>query len=120
MTRPSNKPGTSGDLKSISIPQGMKAITLPEDMKVQGEMRLRAFENAADKKHRHRMEVREFWVKQAPVHITAIGIVVCTGAVALHLVVRPGSSTDDKKWAVSVLSYLLVAEGGFAFGKFAK
>ncbi len=32
----------------------------------------------------------------------------------------PGSSMEDKKWAFGVLTHLLIAVAGFAFGKAAK
>jgi hypothetical protein len=111
MARPSHSSRKPGDLKTIAIPDGVE---------VEGEIKLRAIETVANRKHRHRMEVREFWVKEAPVHLTAIAIVVGSMALSLVVVFRPGSSVDDKKWAVSVLSYLLMAVAGFAFGKAAK
>jgi hypothetical protein len=111
MARPSHSSRKPGDLKTIDIPDGVE---------VEGEIKLRAIETAANRKHRHRMEVREFWVKEAPVHLTAIAIVVGSMVLSLVVVFRPGSSVDDKKWAVSVLSYLLMAVAGFAFGKAAK
>lgn len=120
MTRRPNSSRKPADFRTMVIPVGVKAITVPEGMDVQGEIKLKAVETASDKKHRHRMEVREFWVKEAPVHLAAIGIVVGTSALSLFIAARPGYSIDDKKWAVSVLSYLLIAVAGFAFGKAAK
>ncbi len=74
----------------------------------------------AERIHRHRMEVRRFWVERAPIHLIAIFIVVGSTCLALVWAFRPRSAPEDKKWAVSVLSYLLVATAGFAFGKAAK
>ena len=120
MTRPSNKPGKPADLRTMTIPVGFKAITIPEGMDVEGEIKLKAIESPADRKHRHRMEVRDFWVKEAPVHLAAIGIVVSTTVLRIVIAFRPGYPVEDKKWAVSVLGYLWVAVAGFAFGKAAK
>jgi hypothetical protein len=89
-------------------------------MEVEGEIKLKAVETPVDRKHRHQMEVPEFWVKEAPVHLTAIGIAVLGTVLAVVRTFRPGSSLEEKKWAFSVLSHLLIAVAGFAFGKAAK
>lgn len=111
MARPTSRPGSQKDFRSLIFPSGMD---------VEGEIKLKAVETPADRKHRHQMEVREFWVKEAPVHLTAIGIVVSGTILSLILFFRPGYSIEEKKWAVSVLTYLLIAVAGFAFGKAAK
>ena len=111
MARPSSRSATQKDARSLIFPTGMN---------LEGEIKLKATETAADKKHRHRMEVREFWVKEAPLHLAAIGIVIFTTALSLVMAFRPGYSIEEKKWAISVLSYLLIAVAGFAFGKAAK
>ena len=63
------------------------------------------------------MEVRKLWVEDAPIHLVAILVLVGSTVLALVWAFRPGSAPEDKKWAVSVLSYLLVDTAGFAFGK---
>jgi hypothetical protein len=120
MTRPANPSKKQADLRTATIPEGMKAIMLPEGMEIETEITLRPLETPAQRAHRHRMEVRQFWVKEAPVHLTAIGIAISGAVAALVLTFRPGSSVEDKKWAYSVLSYLLIGVVGFAFGKVAK
>jgi hypothetical protein len=95
-------------------------LIFPSGMEVEGEVKLKATETPTERTHRHKMEVREFWVKEAPVHLTAIGIVVCGTGLSLYLTFRPGSSLEEKQWSFSVLSHLLIAVAGFAFGKAAK
>ncbi len=63
------------------------------------------------------MEVRKFWVKEAPVHLAAIVIAISVMGAALIIAFRRGSSVEDLKWAYSILSYLLIGVVGFAFGK---
>ena len=84
---------------------------------VEGDLKIKPLESNADRHHRHRMEVREFWIKQAPIHLVAILILVGSTLLSLVWAFRPGSAPDVKKWAVPVLSYLLIATAGFAFGK---
>ena len=94
-----------------------RSLVFPEGMNVEGELKLRPLESNSDRLHRHRMEVRAFWVKEAPIHLVAILILVGSTLLSLVWAFRPGSAPEDKKWAVSVLSYLLIATAGFAFGK---
>jgi hypothetical protein len=120
MTRPANLSKKQPDLRTATIPEGMKALMLPEDMEIEGEIKMKAVETPAERSHRLRMEVREFWIKKAPVHITAMGIEVSGTVLALFLAVRPSSTLEDRKWAWSILNSLLIAVAGFAFGKVAK
>ena len=62
----------------------------PEGMNVEGDIKLKAIETPAERKHRHQMEVREFWVEEAPIHLTAIGIVVCGVGTQPHLLLQAG------------------------------
>ena len=94
-----------------------RSLIFPEGMDVEGELQIKSVETSAERQHRHRMEVRKFWVEEAPVHLVAILVLVGSTILALVWAFRPGSAAEDKKWAVSVLSYLLVATAGFAFGK---
>jgi len=108
MARPSCRSQAQADFRSFSFPKGMD---------VKGELTIQPTETNAEREHRHRMEVRRFWVEDAPVHVAAIGIVIFTTALALFMASRPGNSIDEKKWAVSILTYLPTAVAGFAFGK---
>ncbi len=111
MARPTSRSKAQAEFRSLIFPQGMD---------VAGELTVKPAESTSERKHRHRMEVREFWVKEAPVHLTAILIVVPTTGVSLVIAFRPGHPIEDKKWAVSIPSYLPIAVAGFAFGKAAK
>jgi hypothetical protein len=111
MGRPTSRPGTKKEFRSLIFPSGKN---------VAGEIKPKENETPSERSHRHRMEVRQFWLKEAPVHLTAIGIAISGAVAALFLTFRPGSSVEDKKWAYSVLSYLLIGVVGFAFGKAAK
>jgi hypothetical protein len=119
MTRSTNDP-KKGNFRANSVPETSRVITLPEGMELEGDLKVRAIETPAQRSHRLKMEVRRFWVEEAPIHITAIGIAVSGTIAAMVLMFRPGSSVEDKKWAFSVLSHLLIAIAGFAFGKAAK
>lgn len=116
MTQPAPKQRKQADLRPPS-PATSKAITFPEGVTVEGDLKIKPIESNADRLHRHRMEVRDFWVKEAPIHLVAILILVGSTLLAMIWAFRPGSAPEDKKWAVSVLSYLLIATAGFAFGK---
>ncbi len=94
-----------------------RSLIFPKGMDVEGELQIKPTESNSDRLHRHRMEVREFWIKEAPIHLVAILILVGSTLLSLVWAFRPGSAPEDKKWAVSVLSYLLIATAGFAFGK---
>ena len=120
MTRSTNDPKKRGDVRKNSVLPKSKVIELPEGMDLEGEIKLRAIESPAQRKHRHQMEVRRFWVEEAPIHLTAIGIAVSGTVPASVLTFRPGSTFQEKQWAFSVLSHLLIAVAGFAFGKAAK
>jgi hypothetical protein len=120
MTRSKDDPKKAGDVRANAAPDGAKSITFPDGMEVEGDIKLRAIETPAQWKHRHKMEVRRFWVEEAPIHLLAIGIGVSGTVAAMVLMFRPGSSVEDKKWAFGVLSHLLIAIAGFAFGKAAK
>jgi hypothetical protein len=98
MARPSSRTGTKQEFRSLIFPSGMT---------IESEIKIRESETPAQRTHRHRMEVRRFWIEEAPIHLLAVGT-------------RPGSMVDDKKWAFGVLSHLLIAVAGFAFGKAAK
>ena len=109
MARPTARP--SEDWQSISFPRGMD---------IEGKLKVRPTETSAERTHRHRMEVRKFWVEEAPVHLTAIAIVVSCFCVSLWIWFRPPYSMEDKKTAISILTHLLTSVAGFAFGKAAK
>ena len=111
MARPTPRPGSEKKIRSLIFPSGMS---------LEGEIKLKDVETSTERKHRHQMEVRRFWVEEAPIHLTAIGIAVSGTVLALVLTFRPGSSFQEKQWAFSVLSHLLIAVAGFAFGKAAK
>ncbi len=116
MTQPTPKRSKKADLRPAS-PSRSTAITIPEGVNVEGDLKIKPIESNSDRLHRHRMEVRDFWVKQAPIHLVAILILVGSTLLAMIWAFRPGSAAEDKKWAVSVLSSLLIATAGFAFGK---
>ena len=120
MTPPPNDPKKRGDVRKKSAPTKSKVIELPEGMELEGDLKLRAIETSAQRKHRHKMEVRRFWVEEAPIHVTAIGIAVVGTLAAVVMMFRPGSTVEEMKWAFGVLSHLLIAVAGFAFGKAAK
>ena len=110
MTR-SPKPKNTADIRSISF---------PERINVEGDLKIKTPESNSDRLHRHRMEVRRYWTQEVPANLTAIGIIISSALVAIVWAFRPNSAPDDKKGAVSVLSYLLVATAGFAFSETAK
>lgn len=107
MTRsPKSKP--PADLRSLNFPAGVD---------VEGDFRIKPTETTAERQHRHRMEVRAYWIERAPVNLLAIFVIAGSTILSFFWAFRPNSEPEDKKWAVSVLSYLLVATAGFAFGK---
>jgi hypothetical protein len=117
MARPSARSRTQTNLSSLTVPQG---IVITQGMTVEGDLRIKSVEDDREKEHRLRMEVRAFWVKEAPVHVTAIAVVVVGTTYAIWALFQPGLPREERDFAVSILSHLLVAVAGFAFGKAAK
>ena len=108
MARPTSRPGSKKEFRSLIFPSGMG---------IEGEVKVKELDTPADRKHRHKMEVRRFWVSEAPVNLTAIGITVSGTCLAVVLIFRHNSTFQEKQWAFGVRSHLLIAVAGFAFGK---
>jgi hypothetical protein len=111
MARATPRPGSEKKIRTLILPSGMS---------LEGEIKLKDLETPSERTHRHKMEVRRFWVEEAPIHLTAIGIAVLGTLAALIMMFRPGSSVEEIKWAFGILSHLLIAVAGFAFGNAAK
>ena len=110
MARPSARGQANVDYRSLIFPAGLE---------VEAEVAIRARESKADRDHRHRLEVREFYLKQA-LHIIVILFIVAVAIVALIIAFQEGHSVETQKWAVSMLTSLMIAMTGYAFGKAAK
>ena len=120
MTRPTNESKKGGDFRGRIPSEKSRSIVLPEGMEFEGDIRIRAVETPAERKHRLRMEVSRFWTQEAPIHVAAVGIAISGTIAALVLMFRPNSTFEEQKWAFSILSHVLIAVAGFAFGKAAK
>jgi hypothetical protein len=66
------------------------------------------------------MDARSFWIKEASVYIVALAILVVTTAYCFWVLWHPGLAKEDRQWAMSTLTALLVGIVGYVFGKATK
>jgi hypothetical protein len=117
MTRPSNKANKARDLRVSTPLEEAQFFSIPDGARFDAKFEVRSPETPAERASRHKKEAREFWVKDAPIYLLA-GIIGIAGLVAsLVMTFRVGSSIEEKRWAMSILSHLLIAVASFAFGK---
>jgi hypothetical protein len=111
MARPSRAAKKQTDFNSIVVPQGVT---------IEGELKFKPHEDDQEKIHRIRTDARSFWIKEAPVYIVALMILITTATYCFWVLWHPGFAKDDRQWAMSTLTSLLVGIVGYVFGKATK
>jgi hypothetical protein len=92
---------------SVIIPLGMEPV----------EFRLQRIEDEAEKRQRLRKDFLSFLVKDPLTYAIAILLIIVAAAYCVWALWQPGLPREDRQWAMSVLTSILTAVVGFAFGK---
>ncbi len=109
MTKPA-----SGTPKQAKVTQ----ILAPSDMEVEAKFKSR--EDKVERAHRLRKDIWSFWIKEALTYVVALVVLLTAAVYCFRVSWHPGSGFEEKKWAMSIVTSLLVGIVGFVFGKVAK
>ena len=109
MARPKPEPQRPTDFASVVYPGNMEV-----------EATLKSPEDKVERAHRLRKDIWSFWIKEALTYVVALIILLTTAVYCFWVLWHSGSGIEEKKWAMSIVTSLLVGIVGFVFGKVAK
>lgn len=96
-----------------------QSLSLPKGSVIE-ELRVRSPQKKEDREHRLRMESRSFWIKEAPVYLIAILLLLGTALYCFWTLFHPSLPSEDRQWAKSILGSLMGGVVGYLFGKATK
>jgi hypothetical protein len=85
-----------------------------------GNVKIRPTQDKAERSQRLRKDFLSFIVKDLLATCVAMVILVASAVIALVLLVRPSSTLEERRFAITILSSTLTALVGFVYGKAVK
>jgi hypothetical protein len=113
MARPSSDPKP----KQVKL---RDEFIVPAGFDIEGKLEFKPPEDPDAKRHRLRKEVWSFWVKEALTYIVALIILLMTAVYCFWVLLKPGTTLEERKWVMSVVTSLIVGIVGYVFGKSTK
>lgn len=110
MARTTGRAKAQQDISSFSIPEGTELV----------DYRLKKVEDDLEKRHRLRLEFLSFVFKELLPYLLSIGLILVTSVYCFWVLWQSSRPSEERKWAMSIITALLTAIVGFAFGKSTK
>ncbi|CAN5901557.1 hypothetical protein BH23PLA1_BH23PLA1_21230 [soil metagenome] len=110
MTKPTSPAKNRANPDSLTIPRGTELV----------EHRIRRSEKEIERRYRLSQGYWSFLVKDLLAYLIAFAIVIATAFYCFWVLMRSGPSAEERRWAISILTSVLTAVVGFAFGKATK
>lgn len=93
---------------------------IPEGFVKEGKIEFRPPESPDERRHRLRKDFWSFAVKDLLSYAVALSVLTAASAYSLVVLWRSGSRPEERSWAMSTLTSLLVGIVGYVFGKATK